>query len=136
MRNRCYSELKRCVSFEERFDYLSLGGVVGTSTFGHGRWANQNFYCSREWKRARHLVILRDNSCDLGVSGYEIYTDLFVHHMNPVSITDLNYDVDQVLDPEFLITTSRKTHNAIHFSDATLLPRPPMVREPNDTRLW
>lgn len=136
MKTRRYSDIRHLPSFEGRFDYLSLGGQVGTATFGHSRWVNQYFYNSPEWKHARDIVIIRDNSCDLGIPGYEIYTDLFVHHMNPITVEDIEEGADWILDPEFLITTSHRTHNAIHFGDATLLPRPLVARQPGDTRLW
>lgn len=136
MRSRSYSELRRSETFEDRFEYLAIGGQVGASTFGFDRWINQYFYQSREWKRVRDRAIIRDNSCDLGVPGYEIYAGLLVHHMNPVTIEDINNGAEWILDPEFLITTSLRTHNAIHFGDATLLPRPVIPRHSGDTKLW
>lgn len=120
----------------DRFDYLSLVGEVGQSTFGFDRWINQEFYRSKEWKNTRRRVILRDNGCDLGVQGYEIFADLLVHHMNPLSVEAITHGENWILDPEFLITTSLNTHNAIHFGDETLLPRGPVVRKPGDTTLW
>lgn len=131
-----YSELRRLRTFEDRFDYLVLKGVVGASTFGFDRWINQNFYKSREWKHARNNVIVRDNGCDLGVDGYEIFADLIVHHMNPLSPEDIDNGESWILDPEFLITTSLNTHNAIHYGDERLLPRGPIIRQPGDTKLW
>jgi hypothetical protein len=133
---RCYSELRRLESFDERFDYLNLQGVVGETTFGFDRWINQKFYTSREWRSIRHEVILRDNGCDLGVADYEIHTDLLIHHMNPVSKDELLNGIDVALDPEFLITTSKRTHNAIHYGNTNLLPKVVLTREPGDTRLW
>lgn len=135
-RNRTYRELRRLVTFEERFDYLSLGGEVGAVTFGFDRWINQMFYRSREWLSVREEVILRDNGCDLGVSDYEIAGGLLVHHMNPITPRDLEADADWILDSEFLITTSKRTHNAIHYGDKSLLPQPLVERTPGDTRLW
>lgn len=122
--------------FEDRFDYLSLGGQVGLSTFGFDRWINQNFYRSREWQQVRAHVIFRDNGCDLGIPGYEIQSQLLVHHMNPVTPDDLKRGEEWVLDPEFLITTTHRTHNAIHYGDRSLLPQPVVERQPGDTRLW
>jgi hypothetical protein len=124
------------VSFEDRFRYLSLHGEVGQATFGFDRWINQHFYRSREWRQARDFVILRDEGCDLGVPGYDIHHGLLVHHMNPMSPEDLERGEGWVLDPEYLITTTHRTHNAIHYGDESLLPRMPVERRPGDTRLW
>ncbi len=133
---RTYSELCRLETFEERYHYLKLSEVLGNVTFGFDRWINQRFYKSREWSSARDFVIVRDNGCDLGIPGYEIVKDLLVHHMNPISLKDLQHGYDWILDPNFLITTSLRTHNAIHFGDESLLPREPIVRIPGDTKLW
>jgi len=133
---RTYIELRQLETFEDRYYYLELKGVLGRETFGFDRWVNQRFYKSREWKRVRNHVITRDNGCDLGVSGFEIYSGLLVHHMNPVTPDDLKHNEDWVIDPNFLVTTSLQTHNAIHFGDASLLPRGPVVRERGDTTLW
>lgn len=135
-RLRSYSELRRCSTFEERFAYLSLKGEVGEATFGFDRWINQQFYRSRQWKQAREYVIVRDNGCDLGIPGYDIHSDLLVHHMNPVTAEDLIRGDEWVLDPEFLITTTHRTHNAIHYGDASLLREAPVQRRPGDTKLW
>jgi len=135
-RIRRYSELSRLDTFEERYEYLKLNGVVGASTFGFDRWVNQEFYRSREWKDVRNEVIVRDNGCDLGVLGYEINFNLLIHHMNPVSMKDIQHGEEWILDPNFLITTSRQTHNAIHYGDETLLPRGPITRRSGDTTLW
>jgi len=136
MKTKCYRELSRLGSFEERFEYLSLKGIVGESTFGFDRWLNQQFYRSKEWKDARSYVIARDNGCDLGVRGYEIFADLVVHHMNPLTAEAIQHGEFEIIDPEFLITTSLKTHNAIHYGDESLLPRGPIIRQPGDTKLW
>jgi hypothetical protein len=133
---RTYSELRRLKTFEERFEYLRLAGEVGYSTFGFDRWLNQHFYRSHMWKRARNSVIVRDNGCDLGIEGFEIYTDLIVHHMNPMSPDDIKHGELWILDPRYLVTTSLQTHNAIHFGDENLLPRGPIQRQPGDTKLW
>ena len=133
---RSYRELRRLETFEERYAYLSLRGTVGESTFGFDRLINQRFYKSREWKRVRNEVILRDFGCDLGIPGYEIYTDLLVHHMNPLSSDDIAQFDEWIIDPNYLITTSLQTHNAIHYGDISLLPRGPVVRQPGDTKLW
>jgi hypothetical protein len=133
---RTYSELRQLDTFGARYEYLSLKGEVGKSTFGFDRWINQQFYKSRQWRDTRERVILRDNGCDLGVEGYEIFSDLFVHHMNPLSPEAIEHGESWILDPEFLITTSLNTHNAIHYGDERLLPRGPIVRQPGDTKLW
>lgn len=134
MRTRCARELYYLETFQERYAYLELGGVVGQQTFGSDRWLNQKFYHSHEWKRVRSFVINRDRGCDLGVEDYEIFSDLLVHHMNPLQVEDLGMDV--ALNPEFLVTTSKRTHNAIHYGDASLLPQPVISRAPGDTKLW
>lgn len=133
---RTYSELMRLETFEERFEYLKLKGNVGRSTFGFDRYINQQFYRSAEWKRVRNQVIARDSGLDLGAEGYEIYDNVIVHHMNPMNVEDITQGLDKIIDPRFLITTSHKTHNAIHYGDASLLVRPLVERVPGDTLLW
>ena len=135
-RTRSYFELKQLETFIERFQYLELRGVLGESTFGFDRWVNQRFYKSHEWLSVREHVIVRDNGCDLGVLGYEINGGLLVHHMNPLGLKDLIDGGDWILDPEFLITTSLRTHNAIHYGNEELLPRAPVERKLGDTTLW
>jgi hypothetical protein len=135
-RIRCYSELKQFDSFEERFAYLKLDGEVGRSTFGFDRHLNQQFYHSYEWITVRNKVILRDNGCDLGISGYEIHDGLLIHHMNPMTVNDIVHGKAWIFDPEFLITTVKNTHNAIHFGNENLLPKVVISRSPNDTKLW
>lgn len=136
MTNRSYSELCRLKTFEERFQYLSLKGNVGGSTFGFDRWINQEFYRSREWYDAREFVILRDEGCDLGVVGYEIETRLLIHHMNPLLPSDIEDGESCILDPEFLITTTHRTHNAIHYGDESILRKSFVPRTAGDTKLW
>ena len=114
---KSYSELIRIPTFEERFEYLSLDGKVGEDTFGYDRWLNQVFYSSKEWRDFRRDIIIRDNGCDLGVEGYEIFGKIIVHHMNPITLDDIMHDRDWIFDPEFLITTVHNTHNAIHYGD-------------------
>lgn len=133
---RTYSELEQFDSFEDRFRYLVLQGDVGVATFGFDRHINQQFYRSREWRRIRHHVAARDLGCDLGVEGYEIHGHVLIHHMNPINVHDIAHGDPDILDPEFLITTTQRTHNAIHFGDERHLPRPLAVRVPGDTRLW
>lgn len=136
MRVRSYSELSRFQTFNDRYQYLKLSGEVGASTFGWERWLNQDFYRSREWKMARNHVIARDVGMDLGVEGYEIYDRIVVHHMNPMTVDDIEFNVEAILDPEFLITTTHQTHNAIHYGTERLLRQPLIERRPGDTRLW
>lgn len=106
---RSYTELSRLHTFEDRFDYLRLNGVVAHETFGHDRYLNQRFYTSREWRQIRQHVIARDNACDLGVEGFEIHRGLYIHHLNPMVANDLIAEDETILDPEFLITTSHRT---------------------------
>lgn len=136
MVTKTYAELSRLHKFKDRYNYLRLQGRVGEATFGFDRWLNQRFYRSHEWKRIRDFVIVRDQSCDLGVLGYEIHSGLLIHHMNPVSREDIQHGGEWLVDPEFLITTSLRTHNAIHYGDESLLPRGPVVRKLGDTTLW
>jgi len=133
---RTYSNLIKRHTFEDRFRYLSLRGQVGESTFGFDRWINQQFYTSTQWRQVRNYVITRDNGCDLGVDGYEIYDRIVIHHLNPMSVSDITHGDPTILDPEFLITTTHRTHNAIHYGDERLLLRPLVERRPGDTRLW
>ena len=135
-RIRTYKELSRLDTFEERYRYLKLSGNLGERTFGFDRWINQRFYKSQEWKSVRNHVIVRDNGCDLGISGYEIVTGLIIHHMNPLSVEDVKHGEEWIIDPNFLITTSLQTHNAIHYGDESLLPRGPIERKMGDTTLW
>lgn len=134
--NRRYSELKQLNTIEERYDYLKLMGSVGKETFGWDRYFNQRFYHSTEWKTVRDLVIIRDDGCDLGISGFEIRDKILIHHMNPIWIQDLTRHNSDILDPEFLICTSNRTHQAIHYGDKSLLPQVPIMRIPGDTNLW
>lgn len=138
MRNiKTYSELVRLPTFKERFEYLKLKGSVGKDTFGFDRIFNQHFYTSREWRMLRDHVIVRDMGCDLGVEGYEIHGQkIIVHHLNPIELKDIDIRTDNLLDPEFLITTTHATHNAIHYGDANQLPKAPIERKPNDTCPW
>jgi hypothetical protein len=133
---KSYSELRRFSTFEERFEYLRLRGKVGELTFGFERYLNQALYHSREWKYTKRDVVSRDNGCDLGVEGYEIYSQLLIHHINPVTIEDIEDGADCVFDPDNLITTKLDTHNALHFGNIEMLPRAPIVRHKSDTCLW
>lgn len=135
-RIRKYSELRKFHTIKERFDYLVLRGEVGKATFGFDRHINQKFYTSREWRQIRNTVIVRDNGCDLGIDGYEIHDRIYIHHMNPMTVEHIENGDSSILDPEFLITTTHLTHNAIHFGDEKLLPRPLIERRNGDTKLW
>ena len=136
MKTRTYSELRRFELFDERFEYLVLGGTVGRSTFGFDRYINQEFYRSSQWKTVREHVILRDNGCDLGIEGLEIWSTPYVHHMNPMTSDDIVHGEDWILDPEFLITTTLETHNDIHYGNPVPRPKLPIDRVPGDTKLW
>lgn len=132
-----YSELRRLETIEERYAYLKLGGVVGHDTFGYDRYLNQDFYRSRLWRNIRNVVIARDLGCDLGISGYEIHDRVYVHHMNPMTPGDIIEGSEDILDPEFLISVTLDTHNAIHYGDESHLRRRQLVeRQPGDTKLW
>lgn len=133
---RTYSELVLLPTFKERFEYLKLSGVVGRDTFGFDRYLNQQFYRTSEWKKVRDAVIIRDNGCDLGVEGYEIYDRILIHHMNPITADDIIKHSDWILDPNQLICTSFRTHNAIHYGDISLIDKQPTIRKPNDTCPW
>ena len=134
---RTYSELISLPTYIERFNYLKLGGRVGTDTFGFDRHLNQMLYQrDPKWKSVRDHVIIRDNGCDLATEGYEIHGKIIVHHMNPISIEDIMNNRDWIFDPEFLICTVHNTHNAIHYGDERLLSLGPVVRTKNDTCPW
>lgn len=133
---RTYTELKQLETFEERFEYLKLTNGVGYETFGTDRYLNQHFYRSDEWKRTRRDVIIRDCGCDLGISGRDLYDDIQIHHMNPIDKDDILEHSSYLLNPEYLICVSSKTHKAIHYGNAESLPRNPIVRKPNDTCPW
>lgn len=133
---RTYSELIKLKTFKDRFEYLKLDGIVGEETFGFDRYMNQIFYKSREWTSVRRSVIIRDSGCDLGVEGYEIHGKILIHHMNPINLSDIVHKTDELLNPDYLITTVLSTHNAIHYGDASLLPVLPIERRANDTCPW
>jgi len=134
--DRTYSELMKLNSFEERFNYLKLNGKTCAETFGAERYLNQVFYKTAEWKSIRNIVITRDLGRDLGIEGHEIYGRAIVHHMNPVTIEDINSRNANLLNPEYLITVSHQTHNALHYGDENLLQKDPVERFPNDTCPW
>lgn len=133
---RTYEDLIKIDSFEDRFEYLKLSGAVGEDTFGFDRWLNQIFYKSKEWKRVRDEVIVRDMGHDLAHEDYPIKGKVIIHHMNPIFLDDLVDRTEFLLDPNYLICTSHNTHNAIHFGDQNLLPKKPIERRSGDTKLW
>ena len=136
IRTRSYSEMQQFHTFNDRYDYLRLRASVGESTFGFDRWINQQFYRSTQWKRIRDVVIARDLGMDLGVPGHDIFDRVYIHHMNPMRVEDLDAGDPDVLNPEYLITTTHTTHNAIHYGDESMLPQPFVERRPGDTQLW
>lgn len=133
---KTYSELITYDSFLDRFRYLKLNGKVSEITFGAERYLNQAFYQSFEWRRLRKEIILRDFGRDLGVEGFEIGGNILIHHINSITINDIREGNPMVFDPENLICTTKRTHNAIHYGDETLLNLGPIVRTPNDTCPW
>ena len=133
---KTYSELITIPTFEERFEYLKLDGQVGVETFGFNRYLNQAFYKSDEWLSIRDYIITRDNGCDLGMEGYEIYGRILIHHINPITKDDIIQRNRILLDPENLITTVKRTHDAIHYGDSNLLMKAPIERRKNDTCPW
>lgn len=134
--NRRYSDLIRIDSFDGRFEYLKLNGQIGEELFGYMRYLNQVFYQSAAWRKVRRQVIIRDNGCDLGIPGYDIQGDIYVHHINPITLQQLQNNDPVILDPEYLISCSRKTHEAITLGDPNLLPKGLVIRRPNDMCPW
>ena len=133
---RTYRECIQLSTFQERYRYLQIGGQVGKETFGFDRYLNQMLYRTSEWKRFRRDMIVRDNGCDLGCEGYEIYGNILIHHINPITVDDVINRNPCIFDPNNVICTSLNTHNAIHYGDETLLITEPVVRKPNDTCPW
>jgi hypothetical protein len=133
---KTFTELQEFRTFDERYEYLRLKGVVGESTFGFDRYLNQMLYTSSRWLKVRDKVIIRDNGCDLGIEGYEIRGKILVHHMNPISQEDIERDNPDIFNLNFLISTSERTHQAIHYGDKSLLPKVPIIRRPGDTSPW
>lgn len=136
MKIRTYSELSKLKTFNERYGYLRLEGIVGEETFGFDRFINQMFYRSRRWKSVRDAVIIRDNGCDLGMEGYEIHGKILIHHMNVITKKDIENESGYLLDPEYLICTTHLTHNAIHYGNESLLIQTHVERCKNDTCPW
>lgn len=123
-------------TFDERFEYLRLKGLVGKETFGYSRYLNQVLYRSPEWKTIRQQVIMRDNGCDLAMDGYEVFGKILVHHINPITLQDIEERNPKVFDLNNLITVSFMTHQAIHYGSKDLLLLDPVERKPNDQCPW
>lgn len=136
MNIKSYSECMQLPTFLERFRYLQIGGYVGKETFGYDRYLNQILYRTPEWKRFRRDMILRDNGCDLACEGYEIHGNILVHHINPITVEDVINRNPCIFDPDNAICTSLNTHNAVHYSDESILITEPVVRTPYDTCPW
>ena len=136
MKTRTYSELLTLRTFEERFEYLAFRGSIGIVTFGFDRYLNQDFYNSRVWRSLRDKIIIRDNACDLALPNHEIFDSIRIHHMNPITVQDVEDGNPAILNPEFLICTSINTHNMIHFGSSKGSPRLPIERKRNDTCPW
>lgn len=134
---RTYSELSKLQTFEERFNYLKLGDRAGVTTFGFDRYLNQMFYSNPKWKEIRREIIMRDNGFEMGLDGYPINGSVYVHHMNPISIEDIEEWSEYLIEEEYLISVSFKLHNAIHFGDDSVLTQFKLTeRKPGDTTLW
>ena len=136
VKTKTYSELIRLEKYMDRYQYLMLSGRVGQETFGYERFLNQSLYKSYEWRSVRDEVIVRDHGCDLGMEGYEIYGSIIVHHMNPITMDDIQNRNEDIFNPEYLVSTSFSTHNAIHYGDEGLLITEPIIRTKNDTCPW
>lgn len=135
---RSYSELSKLETFRERYEYLRLRGDVGVQTFGRDRYLNQIFYHRTDWKNFRRKIILRDNGCDLGVPGYEFGPKqmVIIHHMNPIRVEEILNNPEMLMDPEYVISVSLDTHNAIHYGKELVSPTEFIERQPNDTIPW
>lgn len=136
MTRKCYTELSKLTTFNERFNYLKLDGIIGEETFGYDRILNQLLYKSKKWRKVRDEVLIRDNGGDLGLEDYPINGRAIIHHMNPITVEDVLNNKPEIFDPEYLITVSNSTHNAIHFSNENNLQKDPIERTQNDTCLW
>ena len=136
MNIRRYSDFIKLKTFDERFEYLKLSSIIGEKTFGAERYLNQKFYTSKEWRDFRRKVIIRDEGCDLGLDGYQIFDRIEIHHINPISIDDVINRNDNLMDMENVICVSPRTHKAIHYGNIDSLPKLPVERKPNDTCPW
>lgn len=136
IQTKTFTALQGLTSFVERYEYLRLNNIVGKNTFGFDRYLNQMLYSSIRWRRVRDIVIIRDNGCDLGIPGYEISGHVYVHHMNPIRVEDIERQESIIVNPEYLICTSKNTHLAIHYGNEALLPAVPIIRHSGDTCPW
>lgn len=136
MKQRSYSELVRLETFEDRFDYLKFSAKIGEKTFGYERYLNQIFYTSKEWRRFRRDMIIRDNGCDMALEDHDILGRIEVHHINPITIEMIENNDPLLMDPDNVVCVSPNTHKAIHYGDKDLLPKPLIERKPNDTCPW
>lgn len=120
---KTYSELISLYTFEERFRYLLIPGIIGETTFGQHRYLNQSFYNSKVWKDFRNYIILRDYGCDLGIRDRLIYDGdrIHIHHINPLSLEEIMGNLDALIDEENVITTRAETHRAIHYGSEEYL---------------
>lgn len=134
--DRCYSGLIRIPTLEGRYEYLKLGGIVGARSFGSDRYLNQILYKCNEWLSVRDGILIRDNGCEFGLTDYPIKGNVIVHHINPITIEDIQNRNPKIFNPENLICVSLRTHNAVHYGDDSQLPKPPIVRRPGDTCPW
>lgn len=133
---RSYTQLSQLKTFEERFNYVRVSASIGVATFGFDRWLNQAFYTSREWRHVRQDVIARDRGCDLGIEDFPLWDRIAIHHLNPISVRELNEGDPAILDPEYLISVAHDTHNAIHFGKEAPVKNRIVTRHPGDTKLW
>lgn len=135
---KTYSELITLPTFEERYEYLKIGGAVGKETFGYDRYLNQILYTSDEWRKFRRDIIVRDNGCDLACPGFDIPegVKILIHHINPITVEDVLNRDPKIFDPENVVATTLNTHNAIHYGDESLLTLAPLERSKNDTCPW
>lgn len=133
---RTYSELIKLPTFEERFRYLQLNGSVGKETFGYDRYLNQVLYKSKEWKSFRNEIILRDDGCDLAFSDRPLFDRIILHHLNPLTDKDILMRSPKIFDPENIVCTCLRTHNAIHYGDESQITIRFEERKPNDTCPW
>lgn len=136
MKIKSYSEMCSFSTFIERFNYLKLNGKVGIETFGFDRYLNQVLYCSQEWKRFRRQVIIRDNGCIFGLDGYDINGRLIVHHINPITLEQIEQRDPMIFSMENVVCVTHNVHEAIHYGDESLIPTDPIIRKPNDTCPW
>lgn len=133
---KTYSEMIRFPTFIERYRYLKIDGIVGDETFGYDRYMNQILYHSPEWRKFRRDIILRDNGCDLGTDGYGIIGKILIHHIEPITVRDIERRDSKIFDTENVISVSLNTHNAVHYGDESLLITTPITRTKFDTCPW